>query len=55
MNDKSDLPEGWAMPDDLAIKISEALNKKPITPEDELQYALADIARDVALIKPRSR
>ena len=47
-----DLPDGWAMPDDLAKKISEALNKKSITPEDELAGALDEMARDVALIKP---
>ena len=47
MDNNHDLPEGWAMPKDLAKRISEAVNKMPITPEDELQDALADIARDV--------
>ena len=45
-------PNGWAMLDDMAENVSEALNKKPITPEDELQDALEDMARDIALIEP---
>jgi hypothetical protein len=52
MNNKPDLPDGWAMPDDLAKKVCEALNRKPITPEDEFQDALDDMARDIALIEP---
>jgi hypothetical protein len=40
MNDNSDIPEGWAMPDDLAHQVSEELNKKPITPQNALQDAL---------------
>ena len=49
---ENDLPPGWAMPDDLAKKISEVLNHKPITPEDELSDAQEDMARDIALIEP---
>lgn len=52
MNDKFDLPDGWAMPDDLSKKISEVLNNKPITPEDGLADALKDIALDIALRLP---
>jgi len=40
------------MPDDLAKKISEVLNHKPITPEDELSDAQEDMARDIAIIEP---
>jgi hypothetical protein len=40
MDNKPVLPEGWAMPDDLARKVSEALNKKSITPQDELADGL---------------
>ena len=40
------------MLDDLAKKVSEALNKKSISPEDELVDALEDMARDIALIEP---
>jgi hypothetical protein len=47
-----DLPEGWAMPDDHAKQVNEALNKKSITPEDEFADALEDLARDIALIEP---
>jgi hypothetical protein len=52
MNNKPDLPEGWAMPDEMANKINKALNQKPNTPEDELQSALIEIAGDIALIEP---
>jgi len=39
------------MPDDLSKKISEMLNNKPITPEDELSDALEEMARDIALVE----
>ena len=45
-------PPGWAMPNDLSKKISEVLNNKPISPEDELADALEDMARDISLIEP---
>lgn len=51
MKNNSDIPDGWAMPDDLTNKISEVLNKKSITPEDELADALGDMVRDIALIE----
>ena len=51
MNNNDGVPEGWAVPDDLAKKISEVLNNKPITPEDELSDALVEMARDIALIE----
>ena len=40
------------MPDDQAKNVSEALNKKSITPENELQDALDEMARDISLIEP---
>ncbi len=40
------------MLDDLAKKVSEALNKKSITPEDEIADMLDEMARDIALIEP---
>lgn len=40
------------MPDDLAKKVSEALNRKSITPKDELADALDEMARDIAFIEP---
>ena len=52
MDNNTDLPEGWAMPDGLARRISELVNKKPYAPEDDLQDALDDMARDIALIEP---
>jgi hypothetical protein len=49
MTKNPDVPEGWAVPDDLAKKISEVLNIKSITPEDELSDALLTmIANEVA-------
>ena len=52
MNNKSELPEGWAMPDYMARKVSESINRKRITPEDELQDAFSDLANDLRLIEP---
>ena len=48
----NDLPPGWAMPEDLAKQVNEALNRKSITPEDELADALDEMARDIALLEP---
>lgn len=39
------------MPPDMAKRVSDSLNKKPVTPEDELQKALDEMARDIALIE----
>ena len=52
MENDSKLPDGWAMPDDLARTVSETLNKKPITPEEELADTLEEMVRDIALIEP---
>ena len=52
MDNESDLPEGWAMPEYMAKRISESINNKRITPEDELKDALDDMARDIALVEP---
>ena len=52
MANKSDLPEGWAMPDYMAKRVSDSVNKRPASPEDNLQKALEEIARDIALIEP---
>ena len=49
------VPDSWAMPDDLAKKINERLNKKTLRPEDELADALEEMARDIALIEPDPR
>lgn len=40
------------MPDYLAKRVSNSLNKKPESPEDKLQKALEEVARDIALIEP---
>ena len=52
MDNKPDLPDGWDLPDVLARKVSEAFNKKSITPQDELADVLDEMARDIALIEP---
>jgi hypothetical protein len=36
----------------MARRISELVNKKPYAPEDDLQDALDEMARDIALIEP---
>jgi hypothetical protein len=51
LDNKSEIADDRAMPDDLAKKVSEVVNNKPIPPEDEQADALEDIARDIALIE----
>ena len=51
MSNNSNLPDGWAMPDDLAKKVIKVLNNKSITPKDELADALDEMTRDIALIE----
>ena len=55
MSKNPDIPDGLAIPDELAKKVNEAFNRKSITPEDELADALKDMARDIALIEPDSQ
>ena len=50
--DKSDLPEGWAMPPEMAKRLNEGLNKKSESPENKLQKALDEMARDIAILEP---
>ena len=50
-NAPAHLPETWGIPDDQADKVREALNKKSIRPEDAVQQALEEIARDIAIIE----
>jgi hypothetical protein len=46
------IPETWGIPDNQANKVIEALSKKSIKPEDDVQNALDEIARDIAIIEP---
>lgn len=46
------IPETWGIPDDQANKVRETLSKKTINPEDAVQNAIEEIARDIALIEP---
>ena len=52
MSDDYKKPDSWAMPDELAKRVSETLNNKRTTPEDALADALEEMARDIALIEP---
>jgi hypothetical protein len=51
MNNKAEIPDGWSMPDDLANQVNKALNRKSITPEEELQDTLDEMARDITFIE----
>ena len=52
MDSDLDLPEGWAIPDYMARRISDLVNKKPITPQNKLRDVLDEMAPDIALIEP---
>jgi hypothetical protein len=41
----------WGIPDDQANKVREALRKKSIRPEDAVQKAIEELARDIAIIE----
>ena len=43
------------MPDYMAKRVSDSVNKKPESPEDKLQKALDEVARDIALIEPNPK
>ncbi len=45
------IPDTWGIPDDQANKVKEALNKKSIRPEDVVQRAIEELARDIAIIE----
>lgn len=42
-----------SIPDDQANKVREALSKKSIRPEDAIQKAIEELARDIAIIEPK--
>lgn len=52
MKNNPDLPPGWAMPDNQANKLKEKLNRKATSPVDELEKAMKDFARDIAILEP---
>ena len=52
MSDNDPILLGRAVPDEMAKKVSEVLNRKSITPENELADALDEMARDITLIEP---
>ena len=45
-------PSTWGLPDDMANKIGKAMSRKAVMPEDAVQQALEEIARDIAIIEP---
>jgi hypothetical protein len=51
MSKNPKMPETWGIPDDQANKVREALSKKSIKPEDAVQKAIEEIARDIAIIE----
>ena len=55
MDNESKIPESWAMPEQMARKVNERLNRKTLRPEDDLSNALAEMAQDIALIEPDLR
>lgn len=52
MNRKADVPEGWAVPDDVANEICKELNESQITPDEMLLDKLPDVAQDIAILEP---
>lgn len=52
MSKNPEIPETWGIPDDQSNKVREAPSKKSIRPEDGVQKALVEIARDIAIIEP---
>jgi len=52
MSKNPTIPDTWGMPDDQANKVKEALSKKTIRPEDAVQKAIEELARDIAIIEP---
>ena len=52
MSKNPSIPDTWGIPDDQANKVREALSKKTIKPEDAVQKAIEEIARDIAIIEP---
>ena len=52
VNDYFDLPPGWSMPPEMARKLSETVNKKGMTPFDDLKDMLEQTANDLAMVEP---
>ena len=51
MSKNPKIPDTWGIPDDQAKKVREALSKKSIRPEDAVQKAIEELARDIAIIE----
>ena len=51
MSKNSNIPDTWGIPDDQANRVRDALSKKSIRPEDRVQEALDEIAREIAIIE----
>jgi len=52
MSKNPTIPDTWGIPNDQANKVREALSKKSIRPEDAVQKAIEEIARDIVIIEP---
>jgi hypothetical protein len=55
MSKISNIPDSWGIADDQATKVREAQSKKSTKPEDAVQKAVEELARDIAIIEPDSR
>jgi hypothetical protein len=52
MSKNPKIPDTWGIPDDQANKVRDVFSKKSIKPEDAVQKAIDDLARDIAIIEP---
>ena len=52
MNKDDHIPEGWAVPDDMSEWLRKSVNQKPYSPENDLQEAIDEMARDIAILEP---
>jgi len=43
------------MPDSMAKRVSDGVNKKPLSPEDKVQSVLDEMDRDISLIEPNPK
>jgi hypothetical protein len=53
MGNKPDIPDGWAMPDDMAESLRKVINQKSsTTPLDDLIDAIKQMGSEIADIEP---
>ena len=52
MSKNPKIPDNLGIPDDQANRVREALSKKSVRPEDAVQKAIEEKARDITIIGP---